>query len=185
MMAKLWLSFKVIVIGNRHVGKSALIVRVNEHRFLEHIPRADPEVTKTEIRTPDGKPHRFHLWNLVPSRERKIESRPVFYRDTDAVILVYDVVQRESFEALHTWVEDVSKHLPRGLLRFVIANKIDLETNRVVSFAEGKEAAESLGAVGYWEVSAKTGQNVDAVFQTIAERVITEFEDWSKLGTKK
>lgn len=51
----------------------------------------------------------------------------MYFRDTDAVILVFDVTVRGSFESLkNDWVKDVADHAPAEASLFIVGNKTDL-----------------------------------------------------------
>ena len=55
--------------------------------------------------------------------------------------MIYDVTNKSSFESLGHWMSEIEKLAPSGTPRIVIGNKSDLETKRVISTKEGREAA--------------------------------------------
>jgi len=56
------------------------------------------------------------------------------------------------------------------VVKLLVGNKNDLESNRQVSFDEGKELADSLG-IKFLETSAKNSNNVDKAFFTLATEI--------------
>jgi len=93
------------------------------------------------------------------------------YRCAHAAVLCYDINNRESFEKIGYWMEEVRKYATKEDIRFVImGTKSDLRNERVVSTDEGRQLAESLGAK-FFETSAKKNLNVDEVFQVLAKAV--------------
>ncbi|XP_033618991.1 dnaJ homolog subfamily C member 27 isoform X2 [Fukomys damarensis] len=97
------------------------------------------------------------------------EVRNEFYKDTQGVILVYDVGQKESFDALDAWLAEMKQELgPHANMDSVIfvvcANKIDCTKHRCVSESEGRLWAESKGFL-YFETSAQTGEGINEMFQ--------------------
>ena len=95
-----------------------------------------------------------------------------FYRGADACLLVFDVTDRESFDHLSKWKQDMLTHtnaIDNSKFPFVVlGTKIDLgDEQRRVSHDEAEAFARGLG-VSYYEVSALSGENVDAAFLEIA-----------------
>ncbi|NXA01527.1 DJC27 protein, partial [Nesospiza acunhae] len=95
--------------------------------------------------------------------------RNEFYKDTQGVLLVYDVGSKESFEALDSWLAEMRRELgPHGSLDSVVfavcANKVDAGKLRVVDESEGRLWAESHGFL-YWETSAQSGEGIQEMFQ--------------------
>ena len=99
------------------------------------------------------------------------------YRGTSGVVLVYDISNRRSFDELRERAEEVAKYcheLDIESVRFVVlGNKCDLPaSHRCVGEDEGRMFAQSIHAVGFFEVSAKDGTNVDAAFCTLGEAIL-------------
>ncbi|XP_042658895.1 dnaJ homolog subfamily C member 27 isoform X2 [Tyto alba] len=104
------------------------------------------------------------------------EVRNEFYKDTQGVILVYDVGQKESFDALDAWLAEMKQELgPHGnmenMVFVVCANKIDCTKHRSVDESEGRLWAESRGFL-YFETSAQTGEGINEMFQTFYSAII-------------
>ncbi|OLS15695.1 MAG: small GTP-binding protein domain-containing protein [Promethearchaeota archaeon CR_4] len=165
--------FKVVVVGNGAVGKTSLVLRYTQHKFNEnYVMTIGSNFAIAEVKLLDGELCRLQIWDLAGQAHFSFV-RPPFYKGASAVILVYDVTNRRSLEELKDWKEDFSKYLPRETSLYVLANKTDLQDERVVTLEEGKNASDALGASGFWETSAKSGLNVPDVFQTIASKVYT------------
>ncbi|KAJ8796223.1 hypothetical protein J1605_018020, partial [Eschrichtius robustus] len=95
--------------------------------------------------------------------------RNEFYKDTQGVILVYDVGQKDSFDALDAWLAEMKQDLgPHGNMENIVfavcANKIDCAKHRCVDESEGRLWAESKGFL-YFETSAQTGEGISEMFQ--------------------
>ena len=89
-------------------------------------------------------------------------------------MLVYDVKDPETFDALPEWLERVEDHAPENVVLMVVGNKRDsLDTEPAVPTAQAHAFAEQIGAA-FMEVSAKTGSGVNEAFMQIAEEVMFE-----------
>jgi GTPase SAR1 family protein len=53
-------------------------------------------------------------------------------------MLVYDISDEESFFSLENWIQEIDKNASKGVKRFLIGNKNDLENKRQVSSDQGK-----------------------------------------------
>ena len=89
-------------------------------------------------------------------------------------MLVYDVKDPETFDALPEWLERVEDHAPENVVLMVLGNKRDsLDTEPAVPTAQAQAFATQIGAA-FKEVSAKTGSGVNEAFQQIAEEAVDQ-----------
>ena len=84
------------------------------------------------------------------------------HHPTRAVFIVYDALRAASFAAIDKWASDIEAHCP-GAVLVLLGNKVDVPSGRAVSREEGEAAAARHGAL-HFEVSAKSGANVEAAF---------------------
>ncbi|NXV57399.1 DJC27 protein, partial [Molothrus ater] len=110
--------------------------------------------------------------------------RNEFYKDTQGVLLVYDVGSKESFEALDSWLAEMRRELgPHASLDSVVfavcANKVDAGKLRVVDESEGRLWAESRGFL-YWETSAQSGEGIQEMFQNFYSAIVEVCENGGK-----
>jgi GTPase SAR1 family protein len=112
---------------------------------------------------------------------------PIYVRDAHGIILVYDVMNRQSFESLERWLSVVSDNLSGPYVLGVVANKIDLRdspanimepTANIIDTAAGQEFAMSKKAY-FCEVSGQTGFGISELFTTMATEV---FDSAQKQG---
>eukprot|EP00013_Stygamoeba_regulata_P019601 CAMPEP_0177653894 /NCGR_PEP_ID=MMETSP0447-20121125/13996_1 /TAXON_ID=0 /ORGANISM="Stygamoeba regulata, Strain BSH-02190019" /LENGTH=174 /DNA_ID=CAMNT_0019157415 /DNA_START=413 /DNA_END=934 /DNA_ORIENTATION=- len=100
-----------------------------------------------------------------------------FYRGADAVILVYDVTNKRSFDNLQNWMQEF---LVQGVFDsptfpfIVVANKVDREDKRVVSRETAKEWCQAQNCACYIETSAKSGVNVDTAFREASKAALKQ-----------
>ncbi|KAL7547711.1 hypothetical protein ACHAWF_011005 [Thalassiosira exigua] len=111
----------------------------------------------------------FKIWDTA-GQEKYRSLAPMYYRGSQAAILVYDITIPGSFAALKDWVNELRANGPRGLVLVVCGNKSDLREVRMVGRSMGEEYANSVGAF-YVETSAKEGDGVEHMFLEVAKRV--------------
>lgn len=169
---------KVISLGNAGVGKSCLIKRFCEGRFVSRYISTigvDYGVKPCQILGQTAKVNFFDLSGGDDFREIRTE----FYENANGVLLTYDVTDGTSFKKLQNWLEEARSHkVPisskdkAGDVPFVIlcANKIDLPS-RQVSKAEGLQYASQHGMY-YYETSANSGENVNESLNFLFEKIV-------------
>ena len=94
----------------------------------------------------------------------------VYYRDASAAILVYDITDRDSFDKVQTWVEELRLYLPKDTPIAIAGNKYDLP-NRQIDQDEAEEYANSINGA-HFDTSAKTGKGIDDLFIAITKATI-------------
>lgn len=95
-----------------------------------------------------------------------------YYRGAQGVILVYDVSNRNTFDNLQTWFNELDTYTTsKEIVKIVVGNKIDKEAERVVSRKEGQEFAKKMAAL-FLECSAKTNVSVDEAFEELVRKVL-------------
>jgi small GTP-binding protein len=102
----------------------------------------------------------FYFWD-TGGMEKYRSLAPIYYRDSCAALIVYDVTERQTFAQLDTWLRLYRESCGKSNPVIVIGNKIDLN-KRQVEESEGKEYATE-HMCEFMEVSAKTGHGIDRI----------------------
>lgn len=160
---------KIISMGNLGAGKSCMIKRFCEEKFVsKYISTIGIDYGVKSLIISDREV-RVNFWDFS-GQDEFLHVRNEFYKDAQGALLVYDVTSRPSFEALNHWIEEAVKF---GIERYsciVCANKID-KMHRVVTEDEGKVFARSKGWE-YFETSACTGVNINSAFTKLFQQVL-------------
>ncbi|KAH9484571.1 Ras-related protein Rab-2-A [Psilocybe cubensis] len=119
--------FKFIITGDPAVGKSSLLVRLTDQRFLANPdPTLGVEFGSKLITIPeDNKVVKLQCWDTAGQETFRAITRS-YYRGAAGCLLVYDVTSRDSFEHLRTWLADVRKHADPHVSCILVGNKVDL-----------------------------------------------------------
>ena len=154
--------FRIITVGNTYVGKSCMLLRFTDNRFMcEHDLTIGVEFGSKIIKIDDSI-IKMHVWDTAGQEVYRSVTR-FYYKNVCGVILVYDITKRETFNHIENWIHDVNKKCPYNKSIIIVGNKIDLETHRKVSYDEGHELAKKHGFM-FIETSVKTGHNVQECF---------------------
>ena len=159
-------SIKLVFLGDINVGKQSLLTRYGDDRFYQIPFGAD--FRDKEI-TVDGYVCKLQIWNVESFLSR-------YYENADAVLMVYDITNRDSFERIAHWNEGSQKYGSKLSNKVLIGNKTDLERHRVVSSEEGRKLSMQIGASDHVETSAKMNINVKEVIEIAALRVVQKIQ---------
>jgi len=91
------------------------------------------------------------------------------------IMIVYDIMCRNSFFAVDEWMKEVQKNSPHHSVKILFGNKCDLETKRKVTYEEGREMASKYGML-LVETSVKINYNLDKVFMLLTKEVKNKVE---------
>ena len=165
--------FKVVVLGEGAVGKTAIVTRFS-HGFFRTDYRttigSQFAVKNIEVATDSGTyTVKLQIWDVAGQSRFQI-LRPMYYRGSSGGLLVYDVTRKRTFMVLDEWLEELEKAVGKTIPLVLVANKTDLP-DRVVSTEEGRAYAERHG-MPYVESSAKTGEGILDVFEQLAKILI-------------
>lgn len=157
--------FKVIVVGDGAVGKTALVIRFSEGRFQDHYKMTigvDFAIKMVEI---GGKKVKLQIWD-TGGQERFSYIRPLYYKGAMGVIYVFDITNRQSFDNVEKWRKEVTDYCG-GIPALLVANKCDLP-DKAVTVDEANTMGTRVNGP-FYEASAKTGDQVDNLFTTLAK----------------
>lgn len=162
--------YKIVIIGSASVGKTCLIHRLVHKTFDEHIPSTVGMMFLSHDIEVDGVTYKIHIWDTA-GQERLRAIVPLYYRDANGVILVYDITSRSSLPDLEYWYKDMADHNNEKVSTIIVGNKSDLELNIKVSHEEAKEFAKKHNS--QWVLtSAKDGSGVEEAFTMLIKDII-------------
>eukprot|EP00820_Chromera_velia_P030344 Cvel_13068.t1-p1 / transcript=Cvel_13068.t1 / gene=Cvel_13068 / organism=Chromera_velia_CCMP2878 / gene_product=Ras-related protein RABH1e, putative / transcript_product=Ras-related protein RABH1e, putative / location=Cvel_scaffold879:61986-62787(+) / protein_length=128 / sequence_SO=supercontig / SO=protein_coding / is_pseudo=false len=117
--------FKFIFLGDEFVGKTSIIQRFASNSFEEaYVNTIGMDLIPKKI-TVDDKPVRLQLWDTA-GQERFRALIPGYFRDADVAVIVYDVVNRKSFDETASWAEEVRRERGDEVILALVGNKVDL-----------------------------------------------------------
>ncbi|CAN6180670.1 unnamed protein product [Urochloa humidicola] len=160
---------KLLLIGDSGVGKSCLLLRFSDDTFTTSFITTigiDFKVRTVEL---DGKRVKLQIWDTA-GQERFRTITTAYYRGAMGILLVYDVTDESSFNNIRNWIRNIEQHASDNVNKILVGNKVDMDSKRVVSTAQGQKLADEYG-IKFFETSAKTNQNVEQVFFTIARDI--------------
>lgn len=97
----------------------------------------------------------------------------MYFRKSDAVILVYDITSSKSFADVKKWKAEIEKYAPSTAIVTLVGSKIDLDKSRVISTKQGLQTAKSIDAM-FFEVSAKEDKGVNELFDAINDKILAK-----------
>ena len=189
------LSFKLIFIGDSSVGKSCLTAKAVKNNFEEYYQATVGFEFLTFNMKVNDKVIKLQIWDTCGQEIYK-SLISNFYRNSSLAVLVYAIDNKESFNHVENWLNDLKSQANPDVRIFLVGNKADLEEDRKIKKEEGEKYKEDQHLDLFMETSAKTGHNARNVLVEAAkilykdylkfdENTQKEKEDESKNKDKK
>lgn len=167
--------FKYVIIGESGVGKSCIVLN-----FSEQNPRKHHQVTiacefaSRTVRV-KGKDIKIQIWDTAGQENFRSLTRS-YYRSSIASLVVYDITNRQSFDKLASWIEELRENCQKETVIAVVGNKKDCERQRQVTFQEGLNFAKKYG-FQFTETCAFEKDTVEPLFIGIAENILEKIQN--------
>ena len=123
--------FKVVLLGEGRVGKTSLLLRYINNSFSEKQTSTFQASYQEKILNIGNNSVSLAIWDTA-GQERFHALAPIYYRDSNAAILVFDITDRTSFSKVQHWIEELRKIVGKDIILVIAANKMDLESKRQV-----------------------------------------------------
>ena len=161
--------FKILIVGDSGVGKSALLFKFTDNEFLNtSIPTIGVDFRIKTIFL-NNKYIKLQLWDTAgQERFRSIISS--YYRGAHGVLILFDLTSHQSFINVEKWIKDTKMYCSDNTKYIIVGTKCDMITKIEVSDEEINYLIEKC-SVKYIKTSSRSGINIDNSFNTIAEEI--------------
>ena len=164
------ITFKILTIGESGVGKTSILRRFVENKFLKNHLATIGIDFKTKNLIINNQEIKLKIWDTA-GQERFRNITTQYYKGADGIVLVYDVTDDASYEKIRDWMEQIVSNTQKDELGLVLlGNKCDVEP-RAVSEEQGNKMAGELG-ISYFETSALSGQGINEAFEQLTRDIM-------------
>ncbi|KAM5152908.1 ras-related protein Rab-26 [Mantella aurantiaca] len=164
------IAFKVMLVGDSGVGKTCLLVRFKDGAFLAGSFISTVGIDfRNKVLNVDGVKVKLQIWDTA-GQERFRSVTHAYYRDAHALLLLYDITNKTSFDNIQAWLTEIHEYAQKDVVIMLLGNKVDSTHERVVRLEDGERLAKEYG-VPFMETSAKSGLNVELAFMAIAKEL--------------
>ena len=163
-------TFKILTIGESGVGKTCILRRFVENKFLKNHLATIGIDFKTKTLNINNQEIKLKIWDTA-GQERFRNITTQYYKGADGIVLIYDVTDDASYEKIRDWMAQILSNTKREDIGLVLlGNKCDMEP-RAVTEEQGNKMAEEL-KVSYFETSALTGQGINEAFNELTRDIM-------------
>lgn len=158
---------KVVLLGNSGVGKTNIALRFTENKFIEELmPSTAASMRPRELQIPGcSQTFKINIWDTA-GQEKYRSIASTYYKDAQAAILVYDTTNKDSFEGIQFWLNELKENNKEEIVLVIAGNKCDLIDREAVRYEDAKQLADEMHAK-FFMTSAKDGTGVDPMFLEI------------------
>ena len=165
--------FKLVIIGDSGVGKSCILLRFADDTFTENYYSTIGVDFRFKCVDIGERKCKLQIWDTA-GQERFKTVTSAYYRGADGIIIVFDQTDRESFNNVQHWIDDISKYSTEEPSKIIIANNEDISDERKSVKMEDIAELEKKTGLEVIKTSAKTGENIDYAFKKLTQKLLIE-----------
>ncbi|XP_003974387.2 RAB3A, member RAS oncogene family, b [Takifugu rubripes] len=167
--------FKILIIGNSSVGKTSFLFRYADDSFTPAFVSTVGIDFKVKTIYRNDKRIKLQIWDTA-GQERYRTITTAYYRGAMGFILMYDITNEESFNAVQDWSTQIKTYSWDNAQVLLVGNKCDMDDERVVSGDRGRQLADHLG-FEFFEASAKDNINVKQTFERLVDIICEKMSE--------
>ena len=161
---------KILTIGESGVGKTCILLRYTDNKFIKHHLTTIGIDYKTKDVNINNKSIKLKIWDTA-GQERFRNITQQYYKGADGIVLVFDLTDRNSFEKIREWVKQIQSYTQKESIAIVLlGNKCDAE-NKAVTSQEANEIANEYN-MKFFETSAMNNINIEESFTQLSTQIM-------------
>ncbi|MHA1449042.1 MAG: Rab family GTPase [Candidatus Hodarchaeales archaeon] len=166
------MKYKILLLGDGAVGKTSLVHRYVHSQFkITYKATLGTDIFAKRVELP-GTIAELQIWDLS-GQAHFSAIRSKFYRKANGGLLVFDLTNKITLDNCNKWLTEVNSQEP-DIPIFLVGNKMDLTDLRSVTDEQIQSFAQKYN-LEYLLASAKSGDNVEAIFRKLSEKVVEKF----------
>jgi Ras-related protein Rab-11A len=163
---------KIVLIGDSSVGKTNLMNKYIKNEFREDTKATVGVEFGSKVYVIENHRIKAQIWDTA-GQERYRSIANTYYKGSKGAFIVYDITRKETFDSVDKWVNDLITECDKNISIILIGNKNDLENQRQVTKEQGEEKAKAF-QLGFFEMSALTGDNLEKGFNKLISEIYEE-----------
>ena len=161
--------YKIIILGDFGVGKSSLIFTFLNNKFKRETDDSPKAENNRKIIQIDSNIRIIvNIWD-TDDQEKVGKLQKIYYKDIYGALLVFDLTNKESFDNLSEWLNELKDNSPKDIVYCFVGNKADIKEERAIEY---ETILDFVNENLYYEVSSKTGNNVSLAFEQLAYNIV-------------
>jgi small GTP-binding protein len=165
-------TYRVVVLGQSNVGKTSIIKRIIHNKFDNNTMSTVGACFRSYIPDKYNGEIKLEIWDTA-GQERYKSLAPIYYRDADIILFIYDITDEHSFLEAQKWINEIENY-NNNYVMILIGNKSDLNEKRKISLDDANNYSNE-HLINYYEVSALNGNNIEYAFDQIIQYTITNY----------
>ena len=162
-------SLKIVLLGESDVGKAKIITQLIDQTFQEDTQSTKGGAFAMKYLRCDNKILKLEIWDTAGQEKYRSLIR-IFCEDAKAVILVYDITSKNSFEEIKNyWIKEVKELCNKNVILAIVGNNSDLFEREQVNEEEARKLAEDLGAI-FVTNTFRSPESINYLFLEIAKK---------------
>jgi Ras-related protein Rab-5C len=161
---------KILIIGNSVVGKSSFVYRYINNTFDEQCTTIGIDFSTKTINYKSYE-IKIQIWD-TSGQERFAPLTTTYFHHVDAVVIMFDMTDYCSFMKISYWLSEAKKNCPENIIMVMAGNKFDAYTKNNNNYNSDIEHFASNNNLKYFSTSAKTGHNINEIFEYIIDKYI-------------
>ncbi|VDI48703.1 arginyl-tRNA synthetase [Mytilus galloprovincialis] len=134
--------YKVMLIGDSGVGKTCLLVRFKDGAFLSGSFISTVGIDfRNKVVDVEGTKVKLQIWDTA-GQERFRSVTHAYYRDAHALLLLYDVTNKASFDNIRAWLGEINEYAQEDVVIMLLGNKADMTGERMIRTEDGEKLAK-------------------------------------------
>ena len=166
---------KIILLGDVSVGKTSILGRYIKNSFNEDYKCTIQTERQTKLIDIDlHSSVKLVIWDTCGQEKFRNVTRQ-YYHGCDGAVIVFDLTNRDSFDYVPKWIEELKNNGPQNISLLIVGNKSDKTNERVVPINDINKLFGNKYL--YYDVSAKNGNNVSLAFDKIRTQIFNKIKN--------
>ena len=165
--------FKLVIIGDSGVGKSCVLLRFADDTFTENFYSTIGVDFRFKCLEIGDRKCKLQIWDTA-GQERFKTVTSAYYRGADGIIIVFDQTDKDSYNNVQNWIEDISRYSTDDPVKIIFANKDDISQEKKSVDNEDIIELEKRTGLEIIKTSAKTGDKVTYAFEKLTQKLLLE-----------